>query len=283
MKPARFRYERPESLEQALALLAGAGENASLLAGGQSLMAMMNMRLARPEVVIDINRLPDLDRIERQGDVVSIGALARQAALARSELVARHLPLLAEALSEIAHPAIRNRGTLGGSLALADPAAELPAVAVALGAEIELAGIDGRRRVPAQDFYRGLYDTARRPDEMLLAAHFPVQAASEASLFAEFSRRHGDFAVVGLAGRARRVEGRLRDCRVVFFGCESHPHVALRLAEAVDGRAWDDETAARADQAIAADLEPIASLEGSAAYKLHLARVLARRAFAALG
>jgi aerobic carbon-monoxide dehydrogenase medium subunit len=282
MKPAPFRYARPESLQEALALLAAEGEAASLLAGGQSLMAMMNMRLARPELVIDINRLPGLGDIVLEGDVVSIGALVRQAALERSEPVAEHLPLLAKALPEIAHPAIRNRGTLGGSLALADPAAELPAVAVALGAELELVGPEGRRRVPAENYYRGLYETARRPDEMLLAAHFPAQAADEVSLFDEFSRRHGDFAVVGLAGRLRLVDGRFRDCRLVFFGSESHPHLAAGLAATLEGQAWDETTAMRAADAIAGDLDPIASLEGSAEFKLHLAQVLARRALSGL-
>jgi carbon-monoxide dehydrogenase medium subunit len=227
--------------------------------------------------------VPGLDGIERAEGRIRIGALVRQAALDRSPLVAAHLPLMALALPEIAHPAIRNRGTLGGSLALGDPAAELPAVAVALGAEIELAGRDGRRLVPAEAFYGGLYETDRRADEILVAAHFPEQAPDEASFFDEFSRRHGDFAVVGLAGRVRLAEGRFRDCRAVFFGSETHPRLLDGLARALEGRTWDEETAARVAEAVAAGLEPIPSLEGSAAFKLHLAEVLARRCLSNVG
>jgi carbon-monoxide dehydrogenase medium subunit len=280
MKPAPFRYLRPESLEEALSVLAAEGEAAAVLAGGQSLMAMLNLRLARPELVLDINRLPGLAGIERDGGHVQIGALTRLAALERSAAIARDLPLMAKALPEIAHVAIRNRGTLGGSLALGDPAAELPAVAVALGAEFELAGPNGRRWIAAEAFYRGLYETARRPDELLVAARFPAQAADELSLFDEFSRRHGDFAIVGLAGRLRLVDGRLRGVRIVFFGSESHSHLAGGLAKAIESNTWDAETERLAMAAIAAELRPIASLEGSAAFKLHLAQVLTRRALA---
>jgi len=277
MKPAPFAYHRPESLDQVLAILADFRDDAAVLAGGQSLMPMLNMRLARPAVVVDVNRLEGIAEIASDGEMVRIGALARFAALARSPAVRAHLPLMALALPHIAHAAIRNRGSLGGSLALSDPAAEMPAVAVALGAEIELASTAGRRTVAAEDFYRGLYETARRADEFLLAIRFPCQAPDEISLFDELSRRHGDFAIVGLAGRTRYGAQGFSGSRIVFFGCESHARPAAALSRCLDGRLWNAETEALAAEALAQDLRPTASLEGGPAFKLRVAQALTRR------
>lgn len=280
MKPASFQYCRPDDLEQALAILAEHGEEAAILAGGQSLMPMLNMRLARPAIVLDVNRIEGLDEIAVERGTVRIGALTRFAALARSETVQEYLPLMALALPHVAHAAIRNRGSLGGSLALADPAAEMPAVAVALGAELELVSSVGRRTVPAEDFYRGLYDTARRADEFLLAVRFPRQEPAEASFFDELSRRHGDFAIVGLAGRTSFRDGFFANSQVVFFGCESHARPASALMRCLEGRAWDAETEVLVAEALVDDLNPSASLEAGPAFKLKVAQALTRRALA---
>jgi carbon-monoxide dehydrogenase medium subunit len=280
MKPAPFRYRRPENLAETLALLAEHGDDAAVLAGGQSLLAMANMRLARPEVVIDINRLPGLAGIERVGETVRIGAMTRYRALERSEIVAEQLPLVAAALPHIGHVAIRNRGTIGGSLALADPAAELPACAVALEAEIVLASQAGERLVPARDFFLGLYETARRPDELLTEVRFPTPRPNQTVGFDELARRHGDFAIVGLAASADVEGGRFSDTRLVFFGSESRPTQAVTAAAALDGQNWDEATAEAVSAALAEDLDPIESLDGGGAFKLKLARVLAARVLA---
>ncbi|MDP6706470.1 MAG: xanthine dehydrogenase family protein subunit M [Alphaproteobacteria bacterium] len=280
MKPAPFRYLRPETLAEALALLAEHGDEAQVLAGGQSLMAMANMRLARPGVVVDINRLPGLAGIEVDGETVRIGALTRYRALERSAIVAEQLPLVAAALPHVGHVAIRNRGTIGGSLALADPAAELPACAVALDAEIVLTSQAGERAVPARDFFLGLYETARRPDELLTEIRFPTPRPNQAVGFDELARRHGDFAIVGLAASADIDGGRFSNARLVFFGSESRPTHAETAASALDGHSWDEATTAAVSAALARDLDPIESLDGGADFKLKLARVLAARVLA---
>src|SRR5258705_8123558 len=175
VKAPRFSYVRAESVEHALGLLADHGEEARILAGGQSLMPTLNMRLSQPRLLIDINRLGALGGISLQGDRVRIGALARHVEVARSPIVAEHLPLIAEAMPHVAHVAVRNRGTFGGSIALAGPAAELPACALALGATFVVAGAGGRRSITAADYFRGLYETARRPDELFVEALVPVK------------------------------------------------------------------------------------------------------------
>ncbi len=194
MKAPRFSYVRAESVEHALGLLEEHGEEARILAGGQSLMPTLNMRLSQPKLLIDINRLAALEGISLRGDNVRIGALARHVAVANSPIVAEHLPLIAEAMPHVAHVAVRNRGTFGGSIALADPAAELPACALALGATFVVAGAGGRRSIAAADYFRGLYETARKPNELLVEALVPVQRPGFVSVFMELARRHGDFA-----------------------------------------------------------------------------------------
>ncbi|WP_431284985.1 FAD binding domain-containing protein [Humitalea sp. 24SJ18S-53] len=265
MTPNRFDYARPATLAEALALLARHGEDAAPLAGGQSLMPMLALRVARPALLLDLNRLPGLDGIERHGELLRIGAMARHAAVLAHPLVAAQAPLLPLALRHVAHPAIRNRGTLGGSLCLADPAAELPACMLALDAVLVLASAAGERRVAAPDFFQGLYATARRAEEMLLRVEIPI-AAGWTPWFAEISRRHGDFAMAGLAMMRRPGAARL-----AFFGVEAHPRRLPALEAAV---------AAGADAAalLPALLDPLASPEASAAYRLHLAQGLLRRA-----
>ncbi|MEJ0070464.1 MAG: FAD binding domain-containing protein [Pseudomonadota bacterium] len=204
MKPAPFAYVRPTALAQVLELLARHGEAARILAGGQSLIATLNMRLSAPELLIDINGIGELGHITVAGDRLRIGALVRHAALGASEEVRRHAPLLARAVPFIAHPAIRNRGTIGGSLAFADPAAELPACVVALDATLELTGPHGVRKLPARAFFTGLYQTALAPGELLTAVELPIGDREAWCGFDELARRHGDYAMVGLAVQGRR-------------------------------------------------------------------------------
>ena len=260
MKAPRFAYARPVSLAEALALLAEHKDEARVLAGGQSLMPMLNFRVAAPKVLVDINRIASLAGIKVTKSFVRIGALTRHVELERSADIARHLPLIAAAMPHIAHPAIRNRGTFGGSCALGDPAAELPACAIALGATFVVAGKKGERRVAAEDFFKGLYATALKTGELLVAAEFPLPKPGYASAFGELARRHGDYAMVGLAAH-----GSKQGVRAAFFGVGDRPKAIE--ADSVDGIL----------DKVDSELEPRADLHASAAMKLHLAKVLAGR------
>jgi carbon-monoxide dehydrogenase medium subunit len=195
VKPAPFAYRKARSLDEAVSLL-GEHADARLLAGGQSLIATLNMRLSAPSLLIDINGLGGLDRIEAKDGTVTIGALTRHTQAERSDVIAKHAPLIASAMPHIAHPAIRNRGTIGGSIAFADPAAELPACLLALGGEVEASGPSGKRTIKADDFFVDLYETALRPGEMLTAIRVPAASAETRTGFAELARRHGDYAIV---------------------------------------------------------------------------------------
>jgi len=259
MKAPRFAYARPASIAEALALLQEHGDDARVLAGGQSLVPMMNFRVAAPKVLVDINRIESLAGIKVTKSFVRIGALTRQVELERSANVAKHLPLVAAAMPHIAHPAIRNRGTFGGSCALGDPAAELPACALALGATFVVAGKKGERRVAAEDFFKGLYATALKPGELLVAAEFPPPKPGDTSAFGELARRHGDYAMVGVAAHRSR-----KSVRAAFFGVGDRPE--LLEGDTVEGVLSK-----------VSDLDPRADLHASAAMKLHLAKVLAGR------
>ncbi len=274
MKPAAFAYAKAFSLDHAIELLGGASAEARVLAGGQSLIATLNMRLSSPDLLVDINAVPGLDGIAVKDGMLEIGALVRHAQAERSDLVARHAPLIAMALPHIGHAAIRNRGTIGGSIAFADPAAELPACLVALGGEVSLAGPDGRRRVAAEQFFRGLFETALSPRDVLTAIRVPLATRDCRFGFAEFSRRHGDYAMVGLAAQARAEGAALRDPRLVYFGVGATP-VRARNAEAA--LAADPLRIAAAASALARDLDPPDDLQASAAVKKHLAGVLLER------
>ena len=276
MKPAPFAYVRAASLDQVFDLLARHGDETRLLAGGQSLVPTLNLRLSAPALLIDINALDELVGIAVDDGGLRIGALTRQRTVEESDEVARHAPLLKMAMPYIAHPAIRNRGTIGGSIAFADPAAELPACAIALGARIELRGADGARQVEAAEFFRGLYETDLRPGEVVTAVTIPP-CAGYRSAIAELARRHGDYAMVGLAAHAR-LDGRtLGDARLVFFGVGARPMQAHAAGAALEGSEVDDATVQAAQKALADDLEPIGDLQASAATKLHLAGVLTGR------
>ncbi len=273
MKAPRFAYARPASVAEALALLAEHKGDARVLAGGQSLVPMMNFRLAAPKVLVDINRIAGLTGIKVSKNHLHIGALTRQVELERSADIARHLPLIAAAMPHIAPPAIRNRGTFGGSCALGDPAAELPACALALGATFVVAGKKGERRIAAEDFFKGLYATALKAGELIVAAEFPLPKPGYASAFGELARRHGDYAMVGIAAHGSRKGGKFSDMRVAFFGVGDRPQRATGLEKALEGRSDVDGALARLD----ADLAPRGDLHASAAMKLHLAKVLAGR------
>ena len=270
MKPAPFAYTKARTLKEAVTLLAKHKDDARLLAGGQSLIATLNMRLSAPELLIDINGIKGLDGIARKGKFVEIGALARHAQVERSDIVSRHAPLIALAIPHIGHPAIRNRGTFGGSIAFADPAAELPACVLALGGEIDIAGPKGKRTVKADAFFKGLFETALRPQEMLTAVRVPAADKNTRVGFAELARRHGDYAIVGLAATARADGKRVADVRLAYFGVGNTP-VRAKKAEAA-------LAAGNIDAAVnALDLEPNDDVQASAKVKKHLAGVLLRR------
>jgi len=277
MKAPRFAYARPASTAEALALLEEHGDDARVLAGGQSLVPILNFRLAAPKVLVDINRIAALSGIKVTRNHIRIGALTRHAELERSADIARHLPIVAAAMPHIAHPAIRNRGTFGGSCALGDPAAELPACAIALGATFIVAGMKGERRIPAQDFFKGLYATALKAGELLVAAEFPLPKPGYASAFGELARRHGDYAMVGVAAHGSTQGKKFSDMRVVFFGVADRPQRAGQLERALDSQPATAKAIAAALAGLDADLSPRADLHGSAATKLHLAKVLAAR------
>jgi carbon-monoxide dehydrogenase medium subunit len=278
VKAPKFSYVRAESVEHACRLLAEHGDEARILAGGQSLMPTLAMRLSRPALLIDINRLEHLAGASYDGREVHIGALTRHADVMLSHLLAKFLPLIAQAIPHVAHVAVRNRGTFGGSVALADPAAEMPACLLALGGRVVLQSVRGRREVAAEDYFHGLYQTAREPDELLTGAIFPPQPIDERCAFQELSRRHGVFAIAGVAARAKVVANTLTGVRLVYFGSEVKPTLAANAMAALDGKTWDEDTAQSAADALALDLEPMDNLQGKPATKLHWQRVLTRRA-----
>jgi carbon-monoxide dehydrogenase medium subunit len=276
MKARNFRYIRPTTLPQAFHILREAGADAVAVAGGQSLLAGLNMRLSTPKLLVDIGNLKELSGESQTGEFIRLGALTRHCDLLRSDLVRRHLPLLMQAAPHIGHIAIRNRGTLGGSLAYADPAAELPACAVALGATLVLGSNAGEREVKANGFYKGLFETDLRPGELIVAVKFPLAAAGTIVGFAELARRHGDFALVGLALVAIIQRQRIERARVVYFGCVDRPSVASTVCAAIKGLTLplhDDAFEA----ALRQDLRPDDTPGLRADTKLHLAKVLTRR------
>lgn len=280
MKPAPFDYEAPESLETALDLLARHGGEAKLLAGGQSLIPVMNFRLAQPALLIDLNRLSGLDFIRpREDGGLSLGAMTRQRRLERDSLVRARAPLLAETLPWVAHPQIRNRGTLGGSLAHADPAAELPAVALALDARFRLQKAGGERWIEARDFFIGLFASALEPDEILTEVALPPPPPRTGWAFLEIARRHGDYAQVGVAARVSLDDsGRCREARLVYLSVGEGPVDARGAAGLLAGTGLEDEAiAAAAEKAAGEEMEPFGDIHATADYKRHLVRVLTRR------
>lgn len=256
MKAPPFSYLRPTVLEDAIEALARHGEAAVPLAGGQSLVPMMNFRVATPEILVDLNRIAALAGVRDRGDAIEIGAMTRHRDVAADPLVHRYLPLLPLALAHVAHVGVRNRGTLGGSLALADPAAEMPACAVAMDAQILLHGPDGERWVAAEDFFLGVYETALRAGELLVAVRWPKQPVGTRVAFGELARRHGDFAHAGVAGIASESGG----LRLAFLGVNTRPVLVTDPGADLDGL-----------------LDPMDDPTAPAAYRRRLAGVLMRR------
>jgi carbon-monoxide dehydrogenase medium subunit len=282
VKAPPFAYARARSLADVFSLLEKHGEGARLLAGGQSLIATLNMRLSAPELLIDITRIKDLSGIEARDGKVRIGALTTHAEIERSPEIRKHLPLLAQAAPHIAHPAIRNVGTIGGSIALADPAAEWPACCVALDAQLVIAGKRGARRVAAREFFNGLYATALRPAEVLTHIEIKVPGPDYRSAFVEFAQRRGDYAIAGLAAVAKRAGGALTDLRLAYLGVGPTPVLARGAMAAMEGKRAAADAIAAATKALAKDLDPAPDLYSSAATKMQLARVLTARALAGL-
>jgi carbon-monoxide dehydrogenase medium subunit len=267
VKPAPFDYARARSVEHAVELLGR--EGARVLAGGQSLIATLNMRLSHPSLLVDINEIAGLDRIARRNGHIEIGALVRHAQAERAADIAQAAPLVARALPHIGHPAIRNRGTIGGSIAFADPAAELPACLLALAGEVEIAGPAGKRSVKADDFFHGLFETALGPSDVLTAIRLPVATRDTRVGFAELARRHGDYAMVGLAAAARANGKKLGDVRLAFFGVGATPVRARHAEEAL--AAGDLETGVKA---LDRNLDPPDDVQATGTVKKHLAGVL---------
>ena len=278
MKAPPFDYVRVAALPEVFALLQQHGDQARVLAGGQTLLATLNMRLSEPALLIDIGGLAALRGIALSGGTLRIGALTTHAEIEGSALVAVHAPLLAQAAPHIAHRAIRNRGTLGGSLAYADPAAEWPACALALDATLVLASAGGERRIAANDFFTGLFETALAPGELITAVELPTLAAHEHHVFDELARRRGDYAIAGLAARGIVRDGRVSGLRLAFLGVDDRPLRAVRTETALEGATLDDAAIALALKTLADDLEPFGDLTSNAATKRHLAGVLTQRA-----
>jgi carbon-monoxide dehydrogenase medium subunit len=281
MKASAFAYARATSVSNALELLAAHGDRAKVLSGGQSLMPAMNLRLISPELIVDIGELTELRGIAVNGDVVRIGALTRHVDLARSPEIAAHAPLLAEAIAYVAHPAIRNRGTLGGSLAHADPASELPACMLALNATVIVRGHAGERRVAAQDFFTGIYETALSPEELLVAVELPANPKNSVHFFHEFARRHGDYAILGLTAQAIVDADIFADLRLAFFAVGDRP-VLARAAKKLTGVAVTSAVLSDARTALDEELDPHDDQQASASMRRHLAKVLLVRCVAAL-
>jgi carbon-monoxide dehydrogenase medium subunit len=281
MKAPLFDYTKPGSLGEVFSLLAQYGDEARLLAGGQTLLATLNMRLSEPALLIDINAIDELKGISLRCDALRIGALATHSEIESSALVARHAPLLTMAAPHIAHRAIRNLGTWGGSIAYADPAAEWPACLAALDGVVIARSAAGERRIAAQDFFVDLYTTALAEGEIVVACELPVAGAEDAFHFTELARRHGDYAIVGLALAARRNAASPQHMRLTFLGIGTTPVRGLRAEAALEGQALTPATIDAAIEELKGELNPLADLTNSTAMKRHLACVLARRALTA--
>jgi len=281
MKASAFSYARATSVGNAIELLVAHGDGAKVLSGGQSLMPAMNLRLIAPDLIVDIGDLAELRGIAVSGDIVTIGALTRHADLLKSPEIAARAPLLTDAIAHVAHPAIRNRGTIGGSLAHADPASELPACMVALNATIIARGPGGERRIPATEFFTGIYETVLSPQELLVAVELPVAQRNSAHFFCEFARRHGDYAIVGLAAQAVVENDALTDLRPVFFAVGDRPVLAkagAKLLKTTVTSALLSEALNRLGE----ELDPPEDQQASSSMRRHLAKVLLARCTSAL-
>ncbi len=277
MKLPPFDYEAPETVSEAVELLAEHLDQASVLAGGQSLIPLLALRLARPAVLIDINGIDELSGVSAADGWLAIGAMTREYVAEESQSVADAVPLLAAALPLIGHEAIRSRGTIGGSMAHADPAAELPAVALALDAEFVVRGQSGERVVPAAEWFEGYLTTSRRPDELLVEVRFPAAGRGTGISFQEVARRHGDFAIVGLAASLTLSDGAISDARLALAGVSAVPVRAAAAEDLLVGERPSAELFDEAARRATADIDPPADLHGSSGYRKTVAAALVRR------
>ena len=280
MKPAPFEYHAPDSIEEALVLLRDTGSDAKLLAGGQSLVPAMNFRVVQPSVLIDLNRVGELSYIRQAGDVFRIGAMTRERQLELDPFIPKHFPLLAEAMPHVAHPQIRNRGTLGGSLANADPAAELPVIMLALGARLKARNAASERWIDAENFFSGMFTTDLAPDEILVEIELPAQQSRTGWSFMEVAPRKGDYALMGVAALVTLDEnGVCRRARLVFLNAGDGPVDAKGATKILDGaRLEENVIEVAAEAASERDITPFGNIHASLDFQRHLARVLTRRA-----
>jgi carbon-monoxide dehydrogenase medium subunit len=278
MKPAGFTYACPTSIQEAVVLLHHYRDDAKVLAGGQSLVPMMNGRLAQPDVLIDINQIAGLRALDVDGGL-RIGAVVRQRTLEKSADVQRIAPIIVDALRHVGHVGIRSRGTIGGSIAHADPAAELPAIMLALNASMTVTGPGGSRTVAAEDFFRGVFTTVVEDDELLTDVVVPAPAAAARSAFVEVSRRRGDFALVGAAACLELVDGAVRRPRIALSGGADRPVLARRAQEYLEGKDPHDPTLLEeAGRLAAADLDPAGDIHAPGSYRKTVSAVLVQRA-----
>ena len=282
MKAPPFAYKKVSTLGEAFALLDEHGDDARVLAGGQSLLATLNMRLSSPRILIDITGLGELSGIAVAGGKVMLGALTTHAEIEHSPEIANALPLLTQAAPHIAHVAIRNAGTIGGSIALADPAAEWPSCCLALGAEFVVTSKSGSRKIKTQDFFKALYTTALEPGELLTSIEIPRPDADSRSAFVELTRRRGDYAIVGLAAAARMNNGTLAGVQLAYLGVDQTPILAQTAMAELEGKRLSPAVIETVAKALAADLDPSGDVYATAATKMHLARVITGRALNAL-
>jgi len=278
LKASVFEYVRARSLDEVFTVLSEHGDEAKILAGGQSLIPTMNMRFTAPEVLVDVSGVADLQGIQVKDGVLRIGAMSRHADVLNSSVVAEHAPLIAKAMPSIAHATVRNRGTFGGSLCHADPAAELAACALALDARFNIRGPGGARTASAEEFFLGAYTTCLAKDEILLSVDVPTAVSGSLTFFDEVARRNGDYAMAGLAATTKMSEGHLADTRLVFFAVGDVALSATAAAELMDGNpAAAVDTEAVCD-AIAKEIQPVDDLTTSGSAKLAMMKVLVRRA-----
>ncbi len=278
MKPAEFEYHRPENINDALNLLKQFGHDGKILAGGQSLMPLMNFRLAQPAHLIDINFIRGLDYVESENGNIKIGCLVRQSRLLNDPLIQRRCPLLAEALAQIGYEQTRNRGTLCGSLAHADPSAELPSVLLALDGVITVKSSAGTRQIAARDLFLSYLTTTLSSDEIILEVSLPEMPPHAGSCFMEFARKSGDFAVVGVATTLKEKNGTISEARIALTGVADKPWRDSAIEKQLSGERGSNELFEKIATAVAANIEPGSDIHASASYRRSLAKVLTRRA-----
>jgi carbon-monoxide dehydrogenase medium subunit len=278
MKAAAFDYVKAKNLVEAIALLSEHGEDARLIAGGQTLLATLNLRLSEPSILIDITAVSELKGISLQGNMLRIGALVTHTEIESSDLIAQHAPLLTEAAPHIAHRAIRNLGTWGGSLAYGDPAAEWPACSLALDAIMVIQGPGGIRKVSAKDFFIDLYTTTLQADEILVASEIPLASSNQSHSFQELARRHGDYAAAGLAAVIRKEKGKALTCRLAFFSVAAIPTMASKAQALIEGKSIDAALIQQAVNLAREEIETLADITNSQETKTHLLGVLLERA-----